>query len=80
MGYLSLHTAAMFAVLGASLGGVAFGVGWLLGIFACWIFWQTRTRRVLHEGSPRQRLQRDADCAQSVHIEDARTLIRKMRM
>jgi hypothetical protein len=52
MGYLSLHTAAMFAVLGASLGGFAFGVGWLLGIFACWIFWQTRKKRSLNVSNP----------------------------
>jgi hypothetical protein len=33
IGYASLHTAAMFAVLGSGFGGFAFGVGWLLGIW-----------------------------------------------
>jgi hypothetical protein len=52
MGYASLHTAAMFAILGSGFGGFSFGVGWLLGIFACWIFWLTRKKRSLNKPSP----------------------------
>jgi hypothetical protein len=54
MGYLILHTVAMFAVLRAGFGGFAFGVGWLLGILACWIFWLTcKKRRSLNVPTPR---------------------------
>jgi hypothetical protein len=35
IGYASLYSAAMLAVLGSGFGGFPFGVGWLLGILAC---------------------------------------------
>jgi hypothetical protein len=31
-------------VMGYGLGGL--GVGWLLGVFLCWIFWQIRKRAI----------------------------------
>jgi hypothetical protein len=52
IGYASFHTAAMFAVLGSGFGGFAFGIGWLLGILLCWIFWQTRKQRGLNAPNP----------------------------
>jgi hypothetical protein len=52
IGYASVHGAAMLAVLGSGFGGFAFGVGWLLGILACGIFWLTRKKPSLNLPTP----------------------------
>jgi len=52
IGYASVYSATMLAVLGSGFGGFPFGVGWLLGILACWIFWQTQKKRSLNVSNP----------------------------
>jgi hypothetical protein len=52
IGYASVYSAAMFAVLGSGFGGFPFGVGWLLGILFCWSFWQVRKKRSLKVPNP----------------------------
>jgi hypothetical protein len=42
MGMRNFESILKFMVLGSGFGGFAFGVGWLIGIFSCWVFWKMR--------------------------------------
>jgi hypothetical protein len=52
LGMRSLDSILKMMVLGSGFGGFAFGIGWLLGILLCWIFWQARKRRNLNARNP----------------------------